>query len=63
MTTMEFEKAVSEGKLFLMRQYKAMGLWSAGKVVTAEVAARKARIWVYSDKTGERYCPYHFELA
>lgn len=61
MTTKEFEKAVAENKMFVMRKYKMFGQWSNGKVVTAEVAKKKSKVWVVSN--GTSYCPYSFELA
>ena len=61
MTTKEFEKAIAENKMFVMRKYKAFGQWSNGKVVTAEVAKKKSKVWVVND--GTSYCPYSFELA
>jgi hypothetical protein len=57
----DFEKAIAENKMFIMRKYKAFGEWSNGKVVTAEVALKKSKVWVESD--GTHYCPYTFELA
>ena len=57
----EFDKAVAEGKMFVMKKYKALGEWSEGKVVSAEVAAKKGKVWVECD--GAWYCPYSFELA
>ena len=59
--TKDFNKAVAENKMFIMRKYKAFGQWSNGKVVTAEVALMKSKIWVVND--GNSYCPYSFELA
>ena len=57
----DFEKAVAEGKMFVMRKYKAFGEWSKGKVVTAEVALKKSKVWV--EYEGTHYCPYDFEVV
>lgn len=57
----EFEKAVAEGKMFVMKKYKAMGEWSTGKVVTAEVALKKSKVRVMCE--GTYYCPYDFEVV
>ena len=66
MLAKEFDKAVAEGKMFLMKKYKAYGEWGPAKLVTAEVAERKAKVFVQAiDEFGgkEWYCPYSFELA
>ena len=54
----ELEKAIQEGRQFVMRKYKGLGEWSTPRVVSSDVAARKSRV-----RTREGYCPYSFELA
>ena len=51
MFVFELEKAIQEGRQFVMRKYKGLGEWSTPRVVSSDVAARKG------------YCPYSFELA
>lgn len=66
MLVKDFDKAIAEGKMFLMKKYKAYGEWGPAKLVTAEVAERKAKVFVQAiDEFGEKewYCPYSFELA
>jgi hypothetical protein len=66
MLVKDFKKAIAEGKMFLMKKYKAYGEWGSAKLVTAEVAERKAKVLVQSiDEFGEKewHCPYCFELA
>ena len=58
MFVFEFDKAVKEGREFVMRKYKGLGLWSTPRVVSSEIAARKSQV-----RTCEGYCPYSFELA
>ena len=58
MFVFELEKAIQEGRAFVMRKYKGFGEWSTPRVVSAEVAARKSQV-----RTREGYCPYSFELA
>jgi hypothetical protein len=57
MFVFELEKALAEGREFVMRKYKGLGEWSAPRVVSAEVVAQKSRV-----RTCEGYCPYSFEL-
>ena len=55
MLVKDFDKAVAEGKMFLMKKYKAYGEWGPAKLVTAEVAERKAKVFVQSvDEFGEK---------
>ena len=66
MLAKDFDKAVAEGKMFLMRKYKYYGQWSAPKLVSAEVAEKKSRVRVvgYDEFDVESiFCPYTFELA
>ena len=58
MFVFELEKAIKEGREFVMRKYKGFGEWSTPRVVSAEVAAHKSQV-----RTHEGYCPYSFELA
>jgi hypothetical protein len=61
MTKDDFNKAVAEGKMFVMKKYKYNGEWHNGKVVTAEVALKKSKVKV--SYMGCDYCPYSFELV
>lgn len=66
MMTKDFKQAVADGKMFLMRKYKYADVWSAPKLVSAEIAEKKSHVWVPSeDEFGEvdYHCPYSFELA
>ena len=58
MTKVEFEKAVAQGRMFLVRKYRFYGLYSSPKLMSAERAARKARV-----RTADGFCPYTFEIA
>lgn len=61
MKKIEFEKAIAEGKMFLMRKYKGVSgasVWSAPKIVSAEVALKKSKVRVAGG-----YCPYCFEIV
>lgn len=57
----DFEKAVAEGKDFMMKKYKCCGSYTAPKKVSAEVALKKSKVVVY-DYDGEGHCPYAFEI-
>lgn len=66
MTTKELNEAIAEGKMFLMRKYKEGGEYGAPKLVSAEVAKHKSKVFVKSwDEFDniEWHCPYSFELA
>ena len=66
MLVKDFDKAVAEGKMFLMKKYKAYGEWGPAKLVTAKVAEHKAKVFVQTiGEFGEKewHCPYSFELA
>lgn len=66
MLVKDFKKAIAEGKMFLMKKYKAYGEWGQPKLVSAEVAEKKSKVRVSSyNEFGEKewYCPYSFELA
>ena len=52
------EKAIKEGRKFIMRKYKGLGEWSSPRIVSAEVAAHKSKV-----RTREGFCPYSFELV
>ena len=58
MFVFELEKAIKEGRKFVMRKYIGLGEWSSPRVVSAEVAAHKSKV-----RTADGYCPYSFELA
>lgn len=58
MTSEKFEKAVAEGKNFIMQKYMYAGIWSNEKVVSAEVAEKKSKI-----RINGIYCPYRFKIA
>lgn len=58
MFVFELEKAIKEGRKFVMRKYKYYGVWSSPRIVSAEVVAHKSKV-----RTREGFCPYSFELA
>ena len=58
MTSVEFQQAVAEGRQLLMRKYLQFGQYSTPRVVSAEVAAQKARVRVWGG-----WCPYDFAAA
>lgn len=58
MTQCELEKAISEGKIIMMRKYRFYGMWSNPKKVSGEVALKKSKILV-----DDCWCPYSFEVC
>ncbi len=58
MTSADFQQAVAEGRQFLMRKYLQFGQYSTPRVVSAEVAAKKARVRVW-----DGWCPYDFAVV
>ena len=53
----KFEKAVQEGRQFVMRKYLGLGSWSEPKVVSAERALHKSKV-----RTADGFCPYDLEV-
>jgi hypothetical protein len=42
----ELEKAISEGKIILMRKYRFYGMWSNPKKVSGEMALKKSNLLI-----------------
>ena len=66
MLAQKMMEAVEKGMVIEMAKYRCCGEWGAWKVVSLEVALRKARVVVrYEDEFDEEQtaCPYTFRFV